>query len=182
MSLCKSKEKEIKMETKEKVKVASPKNLAKKDNYLAIYKANKNTTGAALQLRLHRDFECAFFEAALQIDDMDSSNPYDWGKKIVVKLGESDIGKLLSLLEDKVDSLKLFHQNEKGSKIVEVKKQTGNYKGYFMTISASMKETVDKDGNKVPAKNTRVSLPIGDDEAELMKLALKTAYNRILGW
>lgn len=160
----------------------TPKGMAKKDNYLAIYKANKNTNGAALQLRLHRDHECAFFEAAQQIDDMDSANPYDWSKKIVVKLGDSDIGKLLMLLEDKVDSLKLYHQNEKGSKIVELKKQTGNYKGYFMTLSAAIKEGVDKEGNKVPAKNTRVSLPIGDDEAELMKIALKTAYSRMLGW
>ncbi len=160
----------------------TPKGLAKKDNYLAIYKANKNKNGAALQLRLHRDHECAFFEAAQQIDDMDSKNPYDWAKKIVVKLGETDIGKLLMLLEDKVETLKLYHQNEKGSKVIEVKKQTGNYKGYFLTISAAGKEYTDKEGKKVPAKSSRVSLPIGDDEAELMKIALKTAYSRMLGW
>lgn len=155
----------------------TPKGLAKKDNYLAIYKANKNKNGAALQLRLHRDHECAFFEAAQQVGDMDSATPYDWAKKIVVKLGDSDIGKLLMLLEDKVDTLKLYHQNDKGSKIIEMKKQTGNYKGYFLTISSAAKALGDK-----PAVNTRVSLPIGDDEAELMKIALKTAYSRMLGW
>lgn len=147
------------------------KTMKKKENYLAVYKANGKKTGAALQLRLHHTGECAFFEAAPQVGEVDSDKPYDWGKKLVVKLGDGDIGKLLHLFNSGGAALKLYHENAKGNKIVELKKQTGNYSGYYLTISA-----------QAEGKNTRVGLPLSDDEVELMKLALGRAYLVMLGW
>lgn len=158
---------------------------SKRRDYLGIYKANRNKTGSVLQLRMHNRGECAFLEMAKQIDDMDSERPYDWENKLVVKLDESDIGKLLSVLNDtwktsKGTGLELFHENSKGNKRISFAAQSNpQYPGYFLKVSSQ--EEVEKDGKK-EKKTSQIQIPISPDEAELMKIALTEAYRIILGW
>lgn len=155
----------------------------RKKDYLGIHKANKGKTGACLQLRMHRDNDCAFMELARQIDDMDSAKPYDWANKIMIKLGESDIGKLLSVLRGtwrtkNGNALDLYHESAKGNKRINFAPQTNpDYPGFYLKVSCAEK---DKDGKALPLK--QVALPIGLDEAELMRLALERAYMLLLGW
>lgn len=169
---------EVATETRE-----SPKQKKKRKDYLGIHKANKNTTGACMQLRMHRDNECAFMELARQIDDMDSKAPYDWANKIMIKLGESDIGKLLSVIRGtwrtkKGDGLDLYHESQKGNKRISFAPQTNpDYPGFYLKVSCAEN---DKDGKPLPLK--QVALPISPDEAELMRLALERAYLLLLNW
>lgn len=161
--------------------------MARKRDFLGIYKANRNKNGAVAQFKLAGERvdargdkippSCMFLELAKQVRPMDDAKPYDWeNTKITVKLGETDIGKLLSLLngtlplqeDPKKEDLMLFHQNQNGNKIIKFKKQS---RGYYMKVSV-------KEGSKSDA----IALPISWDEAELLKIALQRGYQIILGW
>lgn len=142
-----------------------------------IYKANGKKTGAAAQFKMSHKDDCMFLECAAQIGDKDSSRPYDWNNKIIVKLGETDISKLLVYLGlNKPSSpMKLFHESPGGgSKTIELKYQ--EYKsrpGYYLSVGHQKKK-----GDKPH----RVSLPIGIDEAMLIKLGLELGFQIMLGW
>lgn len=146
-------------------------------DFVGIYKANKNKSGAVLQVKLANKRDCMFFELAKQVNEMDSSEPYDWkNTKITIKLGENDIGSLLSLFngtlplssEPRKEDLMLYHQNSKGNKVIKFKKQV---RGYYMQVS--MKEGDRQD---------RIQLPISWADAELIKVALTRGYEIMLGW
>jgi hypothetical protein len=148
-----------------------------KKDYIGIYKANKNNNGAVAQWKLAQDKSCMFLELAKQVRPMEDSKPYDWdGTKIVVKLGETDIGKLLALFngilprseDPNKDDLMLYHQSEKGSKIVKLKIQE---RGYYLKVSI-------KEGDR----QDQIALPIAWDEAELLKIALTRGFTQMLGW
>lgn len=148
----------------------------RKRRNINVYKANSKNTGSAAQFSMSRDNDCMFMECAKQIAAMDSERPYDWDNKICVKLGVSDIAKLLEYLTAKAPEfpLKLFHQTPGGgNKSVELKYQ--EYKGrpgYFMSVSAQ----------KPDGDATKLSIPIGMDEAQLLLIALKRGVELILGW
>jgi hypothetical protein len=163
---------------KQAMPVKAPKDAKRKD-FLGIYKANKNKNGAAAQLKLANDKSCLFLELARQVDDMKSAAPYDWkNTKILVKLGHTDIGKLLALFSGSLPrpekegepDLKLYHQTEKGTKVINIKRQ---HNGYYLEASSSDKAT---------KANIKVALPISFDEAELLLIALRTGFSRILAW
>ena len=147
--------------------------MARKD-HVAVYKPNSRKQGSALQLKLGSERSCMFLELAPQAE---GPNPFDWtNRKIIVKLGPSDIGKLLVLFnrvfppttdETKPD-LQLFHKNPKGNKIIKIKHQEN---GYYMKVSAS-------EGGK----NNAIAIPITWDEVELIKIALNRGYEIMLGW
>jgi len=160
--------------------------MAKKNDFIGIYKANKNNNGAVAQFKLGRELEdkngnayveCMFMELAKQVRPMRDSKPYDWeNTKITVKLGVADIGKLLALFngalppntDPKEPDLFLFHKNSKGNKMIKLKKQS---RGYYMKVSVA-------EGDRKDA----VALPISWDEAELLKIGLTKGYQIILGW
>jgi hypothetical protein len=121
---------------------------------------------------------CMFLELAPQIRAMDDRKPYDWDNKISVKFGISDITKFMAYFAPQMmyyrsepKPLKLFHKNPKGSKTLELKWQP-KYSNYYLSVSA--KEGTD------PAR--RVSVPIGLDEVELLKVAFARALEIILAW
>lgn len=139
-----------------------------------IYKARSGADfsgGAAAQFQLSSDNSCVFLELARQIADKESPRPYDWDKKIIVKLGQGDIGKLLHFMNSCAngETLDLFHKNEKGNKILKL---TAQDRGFYLKVSA-------KEGDN---QADGISLPIGWDEAYLLKLALERAFLNILSW
>jgi len=142
--------------------------MAKYHEAFCIYKANSKGTGSAAQFQLGSKKDCVFLELANQIRPKDDVRPYDWDSKIIVKLGQADIGKFLLLLAGG-PALELFHKNEKGNKIVKVAAQDN---GYYLRASA-------QEGGGQPVA---VSLPISWDEAVLLKLALERAFKVMLGW
>lgn len=146
---------------------------------VGIYKANKNKSGSVAQFKLGGRRDCMFLEMAKQVRDMEHDAPYDWGNtKICVKLGKTDIGKLLAYFNHQLmyfkknpEPLKLFHKTEAGTKIIELKWQE-KYANYFLTVSEKTSE----------GKTNRISCPINLDEVELLKIAMKRAVEIILGW
>jgi hypothetical protein len=145
---------------------------------IGIYKANKNKNGSVAQFKMANDNSCMFLEMAKQIGDMDSDAPYDWtNTKIAVKLGIPDITKMLLYFragtEDK--PLKLFHQNERGSKSIEMVYQE-KYNSFYLKVS--MKEK-DKEGKEVMRQ---CAVPISLDEVELLRVGMNRALELMLGW
>ena len=144
---------------------------------IGIYKPKKDMTGAVAQFKMAKDKECMFLELARQNAPMDSPKPYDWEKtKITVKLGHTDIGKLLALFNgtlpppreaDKPD-LELFHKNPKGSKVISLKRMPV---GFYLRTSI-------KEGERQDA----IALPLSPDEIELLRIGLRRAYELMLGW
>lgn len=155
----------------------------KRRNDIAIYKANKRKSGSVAQFKMGGDDTCMFLELAKQVRDMDDSKPYDWENKIIVKLGYTDISKILAYFAPQImyyrtppNSLKLFHQTSKGSKSIELKWQSNEYKGnktysYYLTVSSKQGDVVNK-----------VSVPISLDEVELLKVGFNRALEIILCW
>ncbi|PIY91285.1 hypothetical protein COY71_04025, partial [Candidatus Micrarchaeota archaeon CG_4_10_14_0_8_um_filter_60_7] len=76
---------------------------------LSFYKPNKRGTGAAMQFDLNAARECVFLDAAKQAGEQ----KFDWGSKIVLKLGVADIAKILAVLEGKTEKADLFHDPTK---------------------------------------------------------------------
>jgi len=156
----------------------------KRRGQVGIYKANKRQTGSVAQFEMSRNDDCMFLEMAKQHAPMDSSKPYDWENKIIVKLGHSDICKMLAYFAPQMmyyskppSPLKLFHQNNKGNKGIELSWQAREWKGvttysYFLQVSSKV-------GSNDPLK---ISVPISLDEVEFLKVAFKKALELILGW
>lgn len=145
---------------------------------VSIYKPNSKLTGSVFQFKLAHDDTCMFLECAKQNAPMDSSRPYDWENKVIMKLGLPDISKLLMYLKLNKPGvpIKLFHEspNSAGNKTLELKYQ--EYKGrpgYYATCSWQ------KDKGE---QALRVSVPITMDEAEILKVALSMGIEVILGW
>ena len=145
----------------------------RKKDFVGIYKPNRKNTGSCAQFKLGSEKTCMFLEVANQV----GHQSFDWSKKINVKLGESDIGKMLSLFncvlplqQDKnKPDLEIFHKTPGGgNKTIKFKVQDN---GYYMKVS-------HQSGREL----TSVALPIGWDEAELIKIALTKGYEIILGW
>lgn len=150
--------------------------MARKDA-VYIYKPSRNLDkGAALQLKIGSERDCLFLELTKQMAPMGGAKVFDWKNLIRVKLGESDIGKLIALFsgtwpmsdDPKKPDLELFHKTAKGSKVIRVKKQDN---GYYIKVSA-------KEGGQLSAVGIGVSI----DEAELVKVALNKGYEVMLGW
>ena len=145
---------------------------------IGIYKPNKNMTGAVAQFKLSNNDDCMFLEATKQVRPQKSSRPYDWDNKIIVKLGTSDICKFLAYLNLSAPGspLKIYHQSPAGgSKGIEFKYQVYNGKpGYYLTVS-----------HKKPGEDgevSRVSIGIGLDEVEFLKVGFKKALEVFLSW
>jgi hypothetical protein len=144
---------------------------------IGIYKANPKGTGSVAQFKMANNNDCMFLECANQIGEMKSSRPYDWDNKIIVKLGEADICKMLAYfrLHQPGAPLKLYHQSPGGgNKGIELKWQEYNGRqSYYLTV------THQKAKGEAP---NRVGTPIGLDETEYLKVGFKKALAIFLAW
>ena len=144
---------------------------------IGIYKANPKQSGSVAQFKLANNNDCMFLEVASQNAPMDSSKPYDWANKIIVKLGEPDICKMLAYfkLERPGAALKLYHQSpDGGNKGIELKWQEYNGRqSYYLTVSHQKTKG---------AQANRVSVPLGLDEIEYLDIGFRRALAIILNW
>lgn len=149
---------------------------------LRFYRPNQNNNGAALawQLSYKKDEEFdkyqAFLVGANQIPGAaDSENSaFDWKAGITVKLGENDLGEILSVLEGRKDSVgtkgSLYHKTPGGgSKVVGFEAVE---RGYQITISA---QDVEKNLKKV-------YMTISHAEGSLLCVLLKRTIEKVFGW
>ncbi len=144
---------------------------------IGIYKANTKGTGSVAQFKMANNNDCMFLECANQIGEMKSSKPYDWTNKIIVKLGEADLCKMLAYfrLHQPGSPLKLYHQTPGGgNKGIELKWQEYNGRqSYYLTV------THQKEKGGTP---NRVNTPIGLDEVEYLRIGFEKALAIILNW
>ena len=146
-----------------------------------LYKARKEGDGAASQWSLASNKDCVFLEMTKQIGKDDNQNAkFDWENKIRFKLGEADIGEILSVLVGlqkgvgpyDIQSEKhkgLFHSNPSGNAILYFgKDDAGRFKIYL---------SVKKNGEK-----TVVSHLITKGEACVLSTLLRRAIEIMYNW
>jgi len=161
----------------------------------AIFRTNRENKGTATQWELsykqtqnkkgeNVDNWFMFLEGATQKGVDENGNArYDWEKKITVKLGENDIGEILSVLNGIKDSAgykgSMYHQTPGGgnkSITFAINQQEGKdynpTQGYKLRIAA-------QDASK---NLTQVQQLISPAEAEILKALLQRALVRMFGW
>ncbi|MFA5382586.1 MAG: hypothetical protein WC356_05435 [Candidatus Micrarchaeia archaeon] len=140
---------------------------------LRIYKANKSNTGSALQLDFNVLKKAIFLDCAKQKTEKN----FDWENKLTIKLSVQDVSKLLCVLENKLDTIKLFHQPSKGdyesskdikNNVLEINK---SQYGYSIRISRQEEKGVGA-----------INITISEDENILIKILLKKAIEKIYRW
>lgn len=99
-----------------------------------IFKPNRSLRGAASQWELNAEKGIMFVEFANQKQTDDSSVSFDWEKKIVMKLGISDIGDILATLVGMQDGIGpkdgegrrkgIYHQTDKGNTILQLARKS----------------------------------------------------------
>ncbi len=145
-----------------------------------IYKPRKENKGGASTWSLptknknkeedKRRNESMFLEMSQQIGEKE----FDWKNKLIMKLGISDIGSLISVLEKRENETKLFHENSKGNSTLEFKKYLDKNKqdrGWILTM-----------GIKREDKLTRVSHSITRAEGAILLILLRQAVLQIYDW
>ncbi len=141
---------------------------------LEFYKPNRESHGAAVQFDLAVDKQCIFLEASNQ----NGEHSFDWQNKLVVKLDIVDVGKLLAVLNRAAGQTKIFHDPSKRegyagttlNNTIEFMK--GTQYGFYLKISQQSSDRSVK----------AVSLPLSDDEAQVLRVLLEKAIERIYGW
>lgn len=150
---------------------------------LRFYRPNKNNNGAAVafQLSYKKDNEFdkyqAFLIGANQLGEADKNGNAQFNWKdgaITVKLGENDLGELLSVLEGRKESVgtkgSLYHQTPGGGSKVVGFAQVEN--GYQLQISSQ-----DKDKNL-----KKVYITLSHAEASLLTVLIKRTIEKIFSW
>lgn len=146
-----------------------------------IYRANKDKKGSASAWQLSfknqdkfNPYVC-FLNVAKQLpeDDANGNAKFDWDNSITVKLGDNDIGEIISVFERRKTSVgmkgALYHQSPNGgNKIVNLE---ASEHGYSMSVSSQ-----DKDKN-----TNRVNQTIGHGEAAFLLVLLKRYVEIIYG-
>ncbi len=146
------------------------------ENKLKIYKPNRTGTGGALQMDLNAAKRCVFLEAAAQKPGAEQA--FDWVNKIVFKLSDTDLAKIVAALDGRVKAVNIFHDPGKSKFVTETEVKNsaiaiskGDY-GYFFKASTQLK------AGEVKA----VQIPLSEDEAVLISTILKHAIVKISGW
>ena len=147
-----------------------------------VYRANKTNSGTASgwQLSYKKDKEYDKYEMFLIMADQQPENDangnakFDWEGGITVKLGETDLGEIMSVLERRKDSVGhngkgLFHETAKGNKIIGFTSVDG---GYALKVSYQ-----DTEKNRREIKQV-----LGLHEASLLLTLLKRAVEKLYGW
>ncbi|MEW5955065.1 MAG: hypothetical protein AB1626_00825 [Candidatus Micrarchaeota archaeon] len=150
-------------------------------NKYSVYKPNKAGSGAAVQFDLNKDKRCVFVEAARQTAvpaGSTAQHAFDWANKLVFKLGATDVGKLLTVLEGRVKAVDLFHDPSKGGYTLAAETKNsalslakGEY-GFFLKVSSQARD------GAVQA----ITLGVSEDEAALLRVLFAKAIESIYGW
>ena len=147
-----------------------------RDRKYYIYKPTKAGKGSAAQFDLVIDEErklyCIFLEMANQDHEAFKSDPtlktMDWSKKIRVKLGSSDISKMIYGIA-KGQEVKLFHKTKSSDTMIGI---VPSKNGSYLNVSK-------RSENGSPE---RVSLPLAPDELNTLKILFSQALVRFYDW
>ena len=146
-----------------------------------LYKANNSGSGSASQWNLGSEKDCVFLEMTNQKGKDEKGNAsFDWNNKIRFKLGESDIGEIISVLsgikngvgpfdKDKQKHKGLFHSNPSGNAIL-----------YFGTDQEGVLRiylSVKRDG-----ETKRVQHAITTGESCVLNTMLRRALEVMYAW
>jgi hypothetical protein len=153
-----------------------------KPKELRIYKPTKDGKGIAsawqLAFKPDRKYDpfLFFLTMAVQTQSDNENARFDWDNAIVVKLGENDLGEMISVLERRKTNLGtdkgiLYHQSpDGGNKIIRL---DSDDRGYLLSVSVQ-----DAAKNKKgPFKHT-----LTHGEASTLLILLKRAIEVIYGW
>lgn len=146
-----------------------------------IYKPNKNGNGVASKWQLsfkpekkYDQFELFLVTSSQSGEDEKGNQRFDWESGIIVKIGEADLGEIISVLEGRKDSLgfkgMLFHETPGGGN--KVIKLDSTEKGYTLSVSAQDSEKNKKNHYQV----------ISPGEAAILLVLLRAAVVRIYNW
>ena len=119
-----------------------------------MYKATRDGNGAASQWDLAKEKQAVFLEMTNQIGKDDKGNArFDWDNKISFKLGQTDIGEILSVLvgmqdgvgqldRDKNKHKGLFHSNQGGNSILYFAKDERGTLRMYLSVKKGENKTV----------------------------------------
>ena len=148
-----------------------------------IYRANRDNTGSATEWQLsykpNKEYDPyeMFLVAAKQIGtDDDGNGRFDWKEtKMTVKLGDADLGEIISVLERRKEFVgtkgSLFHQTPNGGNKVVDFRAVDN--GYSLRVSA-------QNDKKEKVGDIRQTLSHAD--ASILLVLLKRAVERFYNW
>lgn len=164
-----------------------------------VYKPNKGGTGAASRLEMKvveeertgkdgnsftiRDVQMFWVASPQTGTDSNGNATFSWGvtddtQSVTMKVGEADIGEILTVLNnDKEEAGQtggkfsgIYHQSAKGSTTFSFKKADG--KGYYIRLARKPKE-----GSLIEVKHT---LSLG--EGQVLKVLLEQAIKQQYQW
>lgn len=132
----------------------------KKSSQLQIHLKKPFTTQADEIVR-----GCLFFEIARAIPDSDKM---DWANKINMKIGVTDIGKIIAGLKAR-EEIKIFHENSAGSSTLNISEgQPGTYSFMF--------------SRKAGESINRASIYLNKEDMNVFLLLLTNGLLPMLGW
>ena len=140
---------------------------------LKYYKPRENFRGAALAVNYRDDVKAVFMQVARQTQEKDANGnfTFDWnGESITMKLGESDIASIHSLLEGKIGECKLFHQTDEFNSALSIEKTEYKDKTYFAFRFSKQ----DKDKHL-----RKISIGVSEAEAWLLDCFFRAAVERM---
>lgn len=138
---------------------------------VAFWKPTKDNKGSAAFFEADTDKQSVFLSMTPQAGGDENDRKFDRDRRIVMSLGLSDLGAIITLLNGRVPGLGnkgdngwtgLYHKNQTGfSSLSMVEKEKGD--GYWMSL------TVDKGGNK-----SKLGLGLTLGEAEQLLMFIRT--------
>lgn len=153
----------------------------KKKPYYNIYKPlAKADAGAALQFSYDPIKGAIFLEATRQQGErlpIGDKNQFDWSNKIVFKMGVTDVGQLLLVLNGRKTTVECLHsgQDKAHTSVLKLNKQSGDYDNYCLKLTRT---------DKTEGSKTTKSVQIYIDHHEMAILAqfMRESLNRMLGF
>ena len=153
----------------------------RKKPYYNIYKPlGKADSGAALQFSYDWFKGAVFLEAARQKGErlkIGSKEQFDWDNKIVFKLGTTDVGQLLLLLNGRKTEIECLHsgQDRQHTSVLKLQKQQGQYDNYKLTLQRTDK---GEGGNQTRG----VQMYIDHHEMAVLAHFIRESLTRMLGF
>ena len=101
-----------------------------------LYKPTKKQSGGAIKFNVHKTGKFSFMKAAPQIAAMGESKVFGWDDEdsINVKMGLSDLGAFLAVIDGYLPDAKLFHKTDVDNKIITFA-HSAERGGYSLNIS-----------------------------------------------
>ena len=146
----------------------------------SIYKPRRDGGGCASGWELNAEKEAVFLEVAAQVGTMQGEDNarFDWPNKLIMKLGVTDIGEILALLERRQKGIGpqkdgrhrgLFHKTAAGSTTLSFE-ESQQQPGWHLRIG------VQKTGSDVQSHSHSITPGEGATLLVLMRLAIERIY------